>query len=54
MARGLERNPRALTVPVVIRAVAYAQQTGDALAARGIGEAADPPVPERKHAEGRG
>ncbi|MCQ1953426.1 energy-coupling factor transporter transmembrane component T [Arthrobacter sp. zg-Y238] len=38
MARGLERNPRALTVPVVIRAVAYARQTGDALAARGIGE----------------
>lgn len=37
-ARGLERNPRALAVPVVIRAVAYAQQTGDALAARGIGE----------------
>ena len=41
MARGLERNPRALTVPVVIRAVAYAKQTGDALAARGIGEAAE-------------
>ena len=41
MARGLERNPRALTVPVVIKAVAYAQQTGDALAARGIGEPAD-------------
>lgn len=38
MARGLERNPRALTVPVVIRAVAYASATGDALAARGIGE----------------
>ncbi|WP_186764250.1 energy-coupling factor transporter transmembrane component T family protein [Arthrobacter yangruifuii] len=38
MARGLERNPRALTVPVAIRAVAYARQTGDALAARGIGE----------------
>lgn len=37
-ARGLERSPRALAVPVVIRAVAYAQQTGDALAARGIGE----------------
>ena len=37
-ARGLERNPRALAVPVVIRAVAYAQQTGEALAARGIGE----------------
>ncbi|MFZ3453158.1 energy-coupling factor transporter transmembrane component T [Arthrobacter sp. 7Tela_A1] len=43
-ARGLERNPRALAVPVVIRAVAYAQQTGDALAARGIGE----PGPERE------
>ena len=42
MARGLERNPRALTVPVVIRAVAYARQTGDALAARGIGERSDP------------
>lgn len=41
MARGLERNPRALTVPVVIKAVAYAQQTGDALAARGIGEPGD-------------
>lgn len=55
MARGLERNPRALTVPVVIRAVAYAQQTGDALAARGIGESAgNPEAPERKHAEGRG
>lgn len=57
MARGLERNPRALTVPVVIRAVAYARQTGDALAARGLGEV--PPsrherVPERKHADGRG
>ena len=39
-ARGLERSLRAQTVPVVIRAVAYAQQTGDALAARGIG---DPP-----------
>ncbi|UPO78245.1 CbiQ family ECF transporter T component [Arthrobacter sp. Helios] len=37
-ARGLERNLRAQAVPVVIRAVAYAQQTGDALAARGIGE----------------
>ncbi|MCC9145388.1 MULTISPECIES: energy-coupling factor transporter transmembrane protein EcfT [unclassified Arthrobacter] len=44
MARGLERNPRALTVPVVIRAVAYARQTGDALAARGIGEASETKV----------
>ncbi|MDK1358887.1 energy-coupling factor transporter transmembrane component T [Arthrobacter sp. zg-Y1219] len=55
MARGLERNPRALTVPVVIKAVAYAQQTGDALAARGIGEPPDPQVKaERKHADRRG
>ncbi|HET7414781.1 MAG TPA: hypothetical protein VFI97_03695, partial [Arthrobacter sp.] len=41
-ARGLERNPRALLVPVVINAVAYAKQTGDALAARGLGEKAVP------------
>lgn len=55
MARGLERNPRALTVPVVIKAVAYAQQTGDALAARGIGEPPDgPQEDERRHAGGRG
>ena len=57
MARGLERNPRALTVPVVIRSVAYARQTGDALAARGLGEASpsrEGRVPERKHADGRG
>lgn len=37
-ARGLERNPRALVLPVFITAVAYARQTGDALAARGLGE----------------
>lgn len=37
-ARGLERNPRALVVPVVVGAVAYAHQTGDALAARGLGQ----------------
>lgn len=37
-ARGLERSPRALLVPVVINAVAYAKQTGEALAARGLGE----------------
>ena len=40
-ARGLERNPRALVIPVVIGAVAYAHQTGEALAARGLGEPAD-------------
>ncbi|CAN5196073.1 CbiQ family ECF transporter T component [soil metagenome] len=37
-ARGLERNPRALLVPMAIRTVARAYETGDALAARGIGE----------------
>ncbi|GGH92005.1 energy-coupling factor transporter transmembrane component T family protein [Arthrobacter liuii] len=38
-ARGLERNPRALVLPVFITSVAYARQTGEALAARGLGEA---------------
>lgn len=37
-ARGLERNPRALVLPVFITTVAYARQTGEALAARGLGE----------------
>lgn len=37
-ARGLERNPRALLVPFVLRTVAHAQMTGEALAARGLGE----------------
>jgi biotin transport system permease protein len=41
-ARGLERNPRALVLPVFITTVAYARQTGDALAARGLGEPDDP------------
>ena len=50
MARGLERSPRALAVPVVIRAVAYAQQTGEALEARGLGERTRGMPPESKHA----
>jgi len=37
-ARGLERNPRALLVPMALRTVAHAQATGDALTARGIGD----------------
>ncbi len=37
-ARGLERNPLAQVGPVVVRAVGYAQATGDALAARGLGD----------------
>lgn len=35
-ARGLERSPRALLVPFVVRVVADARATGDALAARGL------------------
>ncbi|MDO5737243.1 MAG: CbiQ family ECF transporter T component [Propionibacteriaceae bacterium] len=37
-ARGLERNPALLLTPVIIGAVAYAERSGEALAARGIGE----------------
>jgi len=37
-ARGIKRNPVAYVAPVVVRAVAYAHATGDALAARGLGE----------------
>ncbi|ADX72986.1 energy-coupling factor transporter transmembrane protein EcfT [Pseudarthrobacter phenanthrenivorans] len=40
-ARGLERNPRALILPVFITSVAFARQTGEALAARGLGEPDD-------------
>lgn len=37
-ARGLERSPRARLVPLVLRSVSHAQLTGEALAARGIGD----------------
>lgn len=37
-ARGLERNPRVYMTPLAIRVVANARDTGDALAARGIGD----------------
>ncbi|MGN6753329.1 MAG: energy-coupling factor transporter transmembrane component T family protein [Intrasporangium sp.] len=40
-ARGLERNPRALVLPVVIHTVGYARATGEALAARGLGDPVD-------------
>lgn len=47
-ARGLERNPRALILPVFIGAVAYAQQTGEALAARGLADTGnDDEAPDR-------
>lgn len=38
-ARGIRRNPVTYIAPVVVRTVAYAHATGDALAARGLGEA---------------
>jgi biotin transport system permease protein len=37
-ARGLERNPRAYLSPFVVRVVARAHESGDALHARGIGD----------------
>lgn len=37
-SRGLERSPRALLVPMAIRTVAQAYETGAALHARGIGD----------------
>lgn len=37
-ARGLERDPRARLVPVVLRMVAHARATGDALWARDVAE----------------
>lgn len=37
-ARGLSRHPRALLVPAAVRMVGHAQRTGEALAARGLGE----------------
>lgn len=35
-ARGLERSPRAIVVPLALRTVAHAQATGQALHARGL------------------
>lgn len=37
-ARGLDRDPRVAVTPLVIGAVAYAHRTGEALAARGLGD----------------
>lgn len=44
-ARGLDRSPRALVVPVVVHTVAYARRTGEALAARGLTDPAERPRP---------
>jgi biotin transport system permease protein len=38
LARGRNRSPFAVVAPVVVRAVGFAQDTGAALAARGLGE----------------
>jgi biotin transport system permease protein len=38
VARGLQRDPRARLTPLVIRVVAHARATGEALQARGIGD----------------
>lgn len=38
LARGLDRNLRAHLIPWVIRVVAHARATGDALHARGVGD----------------
>lgn len=46
-ARGRERNPARLLTPVLLGAVAYAERTGEALHARGIGERADLDQPGR-------
>lgn len=54
-ARGLERHWVARLSPVVVRAVGFAQATGEALAARGLGDrssdprpaSAGPPLPNR-------
>ncbi|MBO0842914.1 MAG: energy-coupling factor transporter transmembrane protein EcfT [Nocardioides sp.] len=37
-SRGLERSPRAYLTPFVIRVIARAHETGDALKARGLGD----------------
>ncbi|RYE75981.1 MAG: energy-coupling factor transporter transmembrane protein EcfT, partial [Myxococcales bacterium] len=37
-ARGLQRSPRARLIPMVLRVVAHARATGDALHARGLGD----------------
>lgn len=36
VARGLERSPRALVTPLVVRTIRHAERVGDALAARGV------------------
>lgn len=44
-ARGLGRSPRAILAPTAIRVVAHARATGEALAARGLGDDPTPRSP---------
>jgi biotin transport system permease protein len=37
-ARGLESSPRALVVPLLVRTLRRADELGEALAARGVGD----------------
>lgn len=43
-ARGLERSPTALLVPVVVRTFRHAERVGEALAARGLDDGPTPPT----------
>jgi biotin transport system permease protein len=42
-ARGAERSPTAFAVPFVVRTLRHADELGEALAARGIGDEDDDP-----------
>lgn len=53
-ARGLERNLLAQVSPVVVGAVGHAQTTGEALAARGLGESGSEEDSEEEQNPGRG
>lgn len=52
-ARGLERSPRALLVPFVVRTVRHAERTGDALVARGVDDGPEPQVAGPEEGGGR-
>jgi biotin transport system permease protein len=43
-ARGAERSPTAFAVPFVVRTLRHADELGEALAARGIGDEDDHPA----------
>ncbi|WP_337063195.1 CbiQ family ECF transporter T component [Kineococcus sp. G2] len=53
-ARGLQRDPRAVLVPAVVRTVAHAEAVAEALAARGLEHGADEAREDEAPAEERG